>query len=71
MRELTAARAGHDPAEATTPGPAVHQSRLPGVEGARGIAALSVLAFHVWLRGAGGAVLGYGWNAAEVARGLT
>lgn len=40
--------------------------RLPGVEGARGIAALSVLAFHVWLRGHsglgdGGTILSYGW----------
>lgn len=42
------------------------RARLPGVEGTRGVAALSVLAFHVWLRGGSGlgdvgVVLSYGW----------
>src|SRR5436190_12660103 len=35
----------------TTTAPASHSSRLPGIEGARACAALSVLVFHCWLYG--------------------
>lgn len=66
MRRFSAARsAGHD-VRARGPTAGVRRDRLPGVEGARGVAALSVLAYHVWLRGgsglgAGGTALSYGW----------
>ncbi len=66
MREPISALGNHDSTQRASRDAAVRPARLPGVEGARGIAALSVLAFHVWLRGggglgAGGTILSYGW----------
>lgn len=66
MPAVIHAPAGGSPAGSGSKHAASRSSHLPGIEGARGIAALSVLVLHVFHRngeglGYGGAVMSYGW----------
>ena len=66
IADVIDAASGGSPVGSARRDAAGRSGHLPGVEGARGIAALSVLVFHVWHRGGGGlgyggAVLQYGW----------